>query len=247
MAVKKLPNGKYVADFRDANGQRYRPQFDTRKEADAALNEARSRIRKGEFIAQAQIPNFGEVARAWLAARASSRAAVMDNYRRHVECYWLPRLENTRLDRIDVQMIEGFRDELGKRLAVSTQRSVMNTLGQVFKFAVRHGKLVTNPMYSVERLHTGAVELVAGADPGEQSEGNQAVRPGDVLNLDEIRRLIVNARPGLYRTLFAVAAATGARSGELFGLTWGAVDQRRRSRRPDLYSSVIELGQGRRG
>jgi integrase len=68
------------------------------------------------------------------------------------------------------------------------------------------------------------VELTGEPDEHERHEGLQAVRPDDVLDLSEIRRLIACARPGLYRTLFATAAATGARSGELFALQWSNVD-----------------------
>jgi integrase len=224
MAVKKLPNGRYVADFRDAQGNRYRPQFDTYKEADAALADNKVKIRRGEFLAPAKTPNFEKVASAWLVSRADRRAGVYDNYRHHVEGFWIPKLGNLRLDRIDVHLIESLRAELRQRLAISTLRSRMNTLSQIFKYAVREKHLVINPMLSVERLHERTKEIVEGVDTSDQREGTQKVKPEDVLNIGEIRRLIDAARPGIYRTLFTVAAATGARSGELFALSWDDID-----------------------
>src|SRR5882724_5251201 len=121
-------------------------------------------------------------------------------------------------------MIESFRDELLKTLAVSTVRSVMGTLSAIFKHAVRQKNIRMNPMLNAERPYHGAVELTGEPDEHERHEGLQAVRPDDVLDLSEILRLIACARPGLYRTLFATAAATGARSGELFALQWSNVD-----------------------
>jgi integrase len=224
VAIKKMADGQYRIDFRDANGNRYRKLYATRKEADAALADNKVKIRKGEFLAPAKVPNFGEVAQAWLNSRATRRPGTVDNYRRHVTLYFTPKLGNIRLDRIDVQMLEGFRDELRRTLAVSTVRSVMGTLSAIFKFAVRQKNIIANPMLNTERVYSGAVELTGESDAREHHEGLQAVRPEDVLDLSEIRRLIASARPGIYRTLFATAAATGARSGELFALRWSDIE-----------------------
>jgi integrase len=223
MAVKKLPNGKYVADFRDAQRNRFRPQFDTRKEADAALNEAKQRIRKGEFLAPRSVPNFEQCAREWLASRADRRAAVIDNYSRHVNLYLVPKFGVFKVNCLDAQMIEQFRAELCSHLAVTTVRSVMNTVSQVFKFAVRQRHIMNNPMASVERFHAAAAELTGDTESADDGDSRQ-VRPQDVLDACEIRRLIAASRPGLHRTLVATAAATGARFGELTALRWSDVD-----------------------
>jgi integrase len=219
-----MSDGQYRTDFRDANGQRYRQLYPTKKEADAALADNKVKIREGRFLAPAKVPTFREVAQAWLSSRATRRQGTLDNYRCHVNLYLLPKLSNIRLDRIDVQILESFRDELRGTLAVSTVRSVMGTLSAIFKFAVRQKNIIANPMLNTERVYSGAVELTGDSDVRERHEGLQAVRPEDVLDLSEIRRLIASARPGIYRTLFAASAATGARSGELFALRWGDVE-----------------------
>jgi integrase len=53
---------------------------------------------------------------------------------------------------------------------------------------------------------------------GEDNAGSNddAIRPDTILSPDEIRAMLNAATPGLYRTLFATSALTGARSGELF-------------------------------
>jgi integrase len=78
-------------------------------------------------------------------------------------------------------------------------------------------------MLSVERFHAAAVELTSDTDNADDGD-NQQVRPQDVLDASEIRRLIEASRPGLYRTLIATAAATGTRFGELTALRWSDVD-----------------------
>ena len=103
MAITKMPDGQYRIDFRDANGRRYRKLYDTFKAADVALASVKTKISTGDFLAPKSVPNFDRIAREWLASRSNRRAAVVDNYRRHVELYCLPRLGNIRLDRIDVK------------------------------------------------------------------------------------------------------------------------------------------------
>jgi integrase len=224
MAVKKLSNGQYVADWRDANGKRYRPQFATKHEADAVYEEMRRKVRLGEFIAPKDVktaPTFAEVEARWIATRTDRRGAVLDNYRNCMDKYFLPRFGHLPIDKIDAQKIEAVRAELRQTLAISTVRSLMATLSTLFKFAVRQGDLKLNPMVNVERMHTGAEELMAAED-GERDR-EDSVRPEDVLNAGEIRRLI-DAAPSDYRTFIATAAGTGARFGELAALPWDNVD-----------------------
>jgi integrase len=225
MAVKKLPNGMYVADWRDKDGNRYRPQFATKHEADAVYEEMRSAVRMGKFIPPKErvpAPTFAKIEAAWIATRADRRAAVLDNYRRCMDRYFLPRLGQLPIDKIDAQKIESVRAELRQTLAVSTVRSVMAILSTLFKYAVRHGDLSVNPMVNVERMHTGAEEITDDGD--RERDSGDAVRPEDVFNANENRRLIAAATPGRYRTFIATAAGTGARSGELAALSWDNVD-----------------------
>jgi integrase len=223
MAVKKVGD-KWIADFRDSQGNRFRPEFTTKKEADAVYEEARSRIRTGQFIAPKKVATFGKVAADWLATRTDRRPAVVDNYRRSVEVHFAS-FNDLKIDHIDAHMIERLRSQLrATPFADATVRGIMGTLSQVFKYAVRHKYLTANPMASVERFYAATREHVGGPEGEARSEGTQAVDPNDVLNVSEIRRLIASTTPGVSRVLVAVAAATGARSGELLALRWGAVE-----------------------
>jgi integrase len=51
----------------------------------------------------------------------------------------------------------------------------------------------------------------------------RAVRPDEVLNADEIKKLLNHVTPGLYLTLLATVAATGMRPEEIYALKWSDV------------------------
>ena len=60
---------------------------------------------------------------------------------------------------------------------------------------------------------------------GFDGEGDDvAVNPADILTLDQAHALIDAAESGFYRTFFTAAVYTGARVGELTGLTWNDID-----------------------
>ena len=54
----------------------------------------------------------------------------------------------------------------------------------------------------------------------DDQRDDSAIRPDEILNPGQIRQLIEAAKPGMARTLFILAAATGTREGELLGLRW---------------------------
>lgn len=87
-------------------------------------------------------------------------------------------------------------------------------MSSIFDSAVRTKRLATNPCKSLERAYVRQQQ-------GKRQDGK--VKPDEILNPDEIRRLIDAAKPGLERTLIVLAAATGARSGELLALQWSDV------------------------
>ena len=67
--------GRWRIDYRDGQGRRHRATFDTRKEADNALTDIKSRIGKGEYVASKLLPKFRELAEDWFRfkGRSSSR------------------------------------------------------------------------------------------------------------------------------------------------------------------------------
>src|SRR5262249_19540664 len=135
----------------------------------------------------------------------------------------LPRFGALRLDRITVGAVEKLRDDLrADRYAPRTINTIIRIVGAVFCAAIRRGEAITNPVDRLERAFMAARELQAGEDEGVSND--DTVSPDAILSPDEIRAMLNEATPGLYRALFTTAALTGARSGELFALRWGDVE-----------------------
>ena len=217
-------DGRWRIDYRDSQGRRHRESFDTRKEADDALDGIKSRIKKGEFVATKLIPKFCEVSEDWFASKADRRPGTVGNWRAQIDLHLNPKLGDLRLDRIDVALIEKLRDELRSKLTARSVNAVLTTAAAIFKLAVRRKLSNGNPAADAERAFMGAVEIKDEATKQGRDEGVQPVRPEEVLNPDEIRKLLEKAEPGFYRTLFITAYLSGMRSGELFAMRWSDIE-----------------------
>jgi integrase len=211
---------KYVLDWW-ANGKRFRKFFSTRKEAGAFETTVKQKKLDGVYVAPDKVPTFRQAAEQWLASRADRAPSTYNLYRiltaRHLVSKWGER----RLDKIPHAEIAAWRADLAqsggssrwrKPMAPTTVRAVVRTFSSILDSAIRANRLASNPVKKLERPYNRS-------RAGEDGE----VQPDEILNAEEIRRLIEAAEPGLYRTLFILAAASGARSGELFALRWSDV------------------------
>ena len=102
--------------------------------------------------------------------------------------------------------------------------AVLTTAAAVFKLAVRRKLATGNPAADAERAFMGATELKDEATKEQRGDGVQPLRPEEVLDPNEIRKVLEKAQPGYYRTLFLTAYLTGMRSGELFALRWSDIE-----------------------
>jgi integrase len=99
-------------------------------------------------------------------------------------------------------------------LAANTVNGIVSMLSSVLDSAMRSGQIANNPVKLLERTYHRA---------REGHRDGAAVRPDEIFSPAEIQRLIAAAKPGLFKTLFTLAAATGMREGELFGLKWSDI------------------------
>jgi integrase len=205
---------KFVLDWWHS-GKRSRKFFVTKTEAkNYRTNEVEKKKLDGEYVAPNKIALFKDAAVAWLQSRANRRASTYGLYAIEVNKHLLPKFGEMKLSAITVEAVEKYRDEITKRMAPSTAAAIMRVLSAIFDKAMHDGRAAGNPCRKLERAYRGDDE-----DGGE----DKAVKETDILNPGEIRKLLDDATPGLWRTLFQTAAATGARSGELFALKWGRV------------------------
>ena len=157
--IQKTAGGRWQIDYRDPHGRRHRASFDTRRDADKALVEIKTRIAKGQFVAAKLIPKFREVAEDWLRAKADRRPGTVGNWHTQIDLHLNPQLGDLRLDRIDVALIEKLRDELRAKLSARNVNAVLTTAAAIFKLAVRRKLATGNPAADAERAFMGAVEI----------------------------------------------------------------------------------------
>jgi integrase len=185
--------------------------FDKQRDALAALEEIRSRDRRGVDVTRRV--TVGGYLTEWLAGKRNLRATTLRSYRQHVEDYLVPhlgRLDITALRRAHVEAmfaaIDTEREQPGRRpMGAATKQRVRATLRSALHDAEREGLVTVN----AARL----VRLEAGRRP--------QVRP---LEPDELGRLLDHLAGDELGPLFETIAATGLRRGEALGLRWSDVD-----------------------
>jgi len=225
MAIKKLKSERWQIDFYDQEGTRTRKSFPTQKAAKLAYGSIAGKVHSGEYVAPKNIPTFRVEAEDWFAVdKKGRRQGTLGYWRGHLDRHLFPAIGDWRIDRIDVHTIEKLRADLQPKLSPASAQAVIQTLGAVLKWAVKHDRLGKNPADKVSRLFVGSEELPPGYDDDSDSESSTAVDPDKVLSPAEIRVLLDHADPGYYRTLILTAFLTGARSGELFALRWSDVE-----------------------
>ena len=212
MAKVAKRRGRYVLDYYDHKGQRHWQTLHkgtTKKAAKEKLREIEIQIDRGTYIPDNKIMTFGEVAEAWLEQKKTNvRASTWGMYKRHVELH-LKNLHHFRVNRITVAMIEKHIIQMrsGKH-SIGTVRKMIITANQVMQYAVRHRMIDYNPVKDAERPK---------ADSKEKGEIK-------ILTSDQIKTLLESTKDAKYKTLFMLAAFSGARQGELLGLKWSDID-----------------------
>jgi integrase len=221
VAIRKRGD-RYVLDWW-SEGRRYRKFFDTKREADNYRTDIKKNKKDGSYVAPGQIPLLKEAAEAWLATRTDRTPQTYDQYRSCITSHLLPRFGELRLDQIKPEMIAAWRAELAqtgvtskwrKPMARNTIRTIVRVLSSILDSAVRNGRLAGNPVKKLERPYSRA-------RVGHRED--DAIKPDEILNADEIRQLLQAAEPGRWRTLFTLGATSGAREGELLALRWSDV------------------------
>lgn len=209
--IYRRADGKFEVGFKDGTGvQRWRTVEGGILAARALRDELLAARGRGERVAPNPRLRFGDAADRWLAGPVLDlRERTQQAYRNSVNTHLRPRLATRRLDTITADDVAALVRELrAQGLAESHNAAIIATLGRVYKYATR-------------RLGW------AGQDPttlllsSERPKLSQA-QPKRIFQGEQIEQTIAAASEP-WRTLFAVAALTGARMSEVCGLTWAQV------------------------
>jgi integrase len=209
--IYRRSTGVLEVGFKDASGvQRWRTVDGGIMAARRLRDELLARRGRGETVAPNSRLRFGEAADAWLAGPVGDlRATTQSGYRSVVEQHLRPRFGLRRLESITADELAALvRDmrELGRSEA--TIAAVLGATGRIYKFAAR-------------RLGFSGVNPTTLMLPSERPKVSLAKRL-PIFTPEQIEQtLAASTEP--YRTLFTVAALTGARVSELCGLTWADV------------------------
>lgn len=212
-SIDKRPNGQWRARWREyPGGPQKAKHFPRKTDAERFLVDVQHRLMIGTYTPpSAGQVTLGTYAEEWLGRRAwapSTRERVERDLRLHI----IPTLGDRPLASLRRAHIEEWVNRL--QLAPGSANAVYRTLRSVLSAAVADDRLPRNPA-------TGA--KVAAGDPP----------PFVPLEAAEVRAIAQSAAGEHVRAAVLLAAGTGLRQGELFGLASDRVDFLRRELRVD--------------
>jgi len=209
--IYRRASGVYEVGFKDASGrQRWRTVDGGITAARAVRDELLSQRARGERVTNNGRLRFGDAAHRWLEGPVVDlRPATQSCYRNAVEQHLLDRFGTHRLDAITPDdLAELVRELRVDGLAESTIVIVIGVTNRIYRYAARRlGWVGVNP-----------VSLMLSSERPKPSKGKRR----RVFERGELEQTIAAADEP-YRTLFTVAALTGARLSELLALTWANV------------------------
>jgi integrase len=204
----------YVGYERGRSRYRYETVTGSRRDAERRLTQLMADVESGR-LGPSRAGTLEDLASAWWDARADQLSpTTRREYRRLLDRRILPVLGSKRVDRIKPADIERYYASLrkgeapgGGKLSAASIRAIHGILRSMFKAAVRWGYVTTNPLREID-------------PPRRATTGLAPPLP------EEVTRLLAHAdgtdpELGAYLRL---AAASGARRGELGALRWSDLD-----------------------
>jgi integrase len=195
--------------------QRTKGGFRTKRECQAALNEAISALRLGTLVQPSRRTVASFLVEEWLPAvrMAGLRDSTWASYRMNVEKHLVPWLGAIELQRLSPTQLNAFYRELltkGRRnaaggLAPKTVRYIHSILHRALRDAVRWGYVVRN--------------VADAADPPKAKTPEMRVwTPA------QLRAFLDHVQDDRLYAAWLLAATTGMRRGEILGLRWRDLD-----------------------
>jgi integrase len=214
--------------------------FRSEKEAKRARTDIENRVTGGTYSADAHKITVSEIATRWRKAAYSPRRAdelrstTIADYETVLKTYVLPRWGAVKMTDIRAGMLEIWRNEMLEKgiapdfrpIGASTVRKALLVVGILFRYAMRDHVVSVNPASFVKKP---TVATRKGSD--------QRLTP-------EQLAVLFTYASGRTRIALRIAASTGMREGELFGLRFRDVDLKAKVisvRRQYTHGKIVEF------
>lgn len=209
-SIDKRPNGKWRARYRvHPGGPQRSKHFDRKTDAERFLTRIQGQVLDGSYVDPAAgRVTFEDYADSWRNAQVHRRSTVVQ-VDAHLRNHMLPTFGDRALVSIRPSEVQAWVRGRAEVLAPATVETVFRIFSAILSDAVRDRLIVHNPAKNI-RLPTKA---------------KSAIVPPTVEQVEAV----IAEMPNRYRALVTLAAGTGLRQGECFGLSVDRVDFLRRS------------------
>jgi integrase len=227
-SIDKRPNGKWRARYRvHPGGPQRSKHFDRKSDAERFLTRIQGRVLDGSYVDPAAgRVTFGDYADSWRKAQVHRRSTVVQ-VDAHLRNHMLPTFGDRALASIRPSEVQAWARGRTEVLAPATVETVLRIFSAILSDAVRDRIIVHNPATNI-RLPRKA---------------KTAIVPPTVEQVEAV----IPQMPDRYRALVTLAAGTGLRQGECFGLSLDRCDFLRRSITVDRQMVLAGSGPPRFG
>ncbi len=208
-SIKRRPDGVWRARYRDADGKEHARHFPRRIDAQNWLDGVTSSLVRGDYVdPKAGKVTFREFAEQWRAAQVF-RPSTAEVVRRSLMVRVYPLIGDRRLDRLLQDDMQSLVKVLASKYAPRTVHVTYSYVATILKSAVVNRRLTNSPCVGI-KLPKITKAVVVPLTMAQVVELAEAVSPR-------------------FRAGVLLAAGTGLRQGEIFGLSLDRVDFLRRT------------------
>lgn len=203
---------RWVASVSLPNGKRASASFERKPDAQAWLREKQTQIERGA-VPTSPKQTVQQYLSRWLTdvSKPGVRPRTHEYHAYIINTHLIPGLGRHRLERLSAQHIQAlYADTLERGYSTATVRHIHRVLHRALTDAVRWGLLTNNPTELADQPRLISPEM-------------------QVLNEEEVARLLRAARGDKLEALYVLAVTTGMRQGELLALRWQEIDMETRS------------------